>query len=74
MKDGSHAHEEQTLEKNVVEGMGERAVDGKLGADSDSDHHEADLVDHAVAENAAQVVLDNGVEDREHGHDGSDRN
>ncbi len=34
--------------------------------------HEADLVDHAVGQHPAQVVLDDGVEDGEAGHDGAD--
>ena len=34
-------------------------------ADPDADDHEAELVDHAVGEHPAQVVLDHRVEDRE---------
>ena len=41
-------------------------------ADADARHHEADLVDHAVAEHAPQVVLDDRVEDREARHDDAD--
>ena len=40
-----------------------------MRADSDATDHEADLVDHAVAQHAAQVVFDHSVKDREAGHD-----
>ena len=35
--------------------------------------HEADLVDHAVGQHAAQVVLDHGIKDRERGHRRADQ-
>ena len=64
---GSHRHEQQALENYVVEGMRHRPIDAHAGAQPDTGHHEADLVYHAVSQHPAQVVLDHGVEDREHG-------
>ena len=48
---------------------GKRRRERQLAAHSDSHHHEAELVVQAVGQHAAQVVLDHGVEDREHRHD-----
>ena len=52
--------------------MGDGAVDRHLGAEPDPHHHEAQLVDHAVAENPTEIVLDHGVEDREGRHQRAD--
>ena len=61
------------LEQDVGEGVGDRAVEGELGADADADDHEAELVVEAVGQHAPQVVLDHGIEDRKRGHRGADR-
>ena len=49
--------------------MSHRPVDGQFRADAHADHHEADLVDFAIAEDTTQVVLNNGVKDGEKGHE-----
>ncbi len=68
VQDRPHGHHEEALEDHVVEGVGHGAVDGKGRTQADAHHHEADLVDHGVGEDPAQVVLDDGVEDGEHRH------
>ena len=68
----AHRHEQQALEEDVVEGVGDGAVHRQRGPDPDPADHEADLVHHGVAERASEVVLDHGVEDREAGHERAD--
>jgi len=50
-----------------------RAVDSQFGADPDADHHETDLVDHAVHEHAPQVILDHRIENGERSHRGAEQ-
>ena len=64
----AHAHEEQPLVDDVSKYVGDGAVDGQRGTDSDAYHHKADLIDLAVAKHPSQVILDDRKEDREHGH------
>ena len=66
--DRAHGHEQEALEDHVREGVGHRAVEGQVRAEPDADDHEADLVDHRVAQDAPEVVLDDRVEDREQAH------
>ena len=43
-----------------------------MAADTNTNHHEADLVYQAEGEHPAEVILDYREEDREHGHGGAD--
>ena len=56
-------HPKQCLIDDMAEGVRDDTGDGQLGADADAAHHEADLVDDAVGENAAHVVFEQGVDD-----------
>ena len=68
MQHRPHRHEQQSLEQHVVEGVRDRTIDRQFGTDPDADHHETDLVDHAVREHLAQIIFDDGVEDGKDGH------
>ena len=54
------------------EGVGGGAVQCQLCTDPDPRDHEPDLVDQAVGQDASKVVLNDRVEDGEHGHGGAD--
>ena len=43
-------------------------IDGERRSDADADDHESQLVVQRIGQDAAQVVLDHGIEDREGGH------
>ena len=58
----------------MSEGVSDRPVDGQFRADAHANHHEANLVDFAVAEDTTQVVLNDGVENRKARHDRTDIN
>ena len=48
--------------------MSDGTVDGESGTDTDTNHHEADLVNQAIGQDSSQVILNNCVEDRESRH------
>ena len=48
--------------------MGRGAVDGQLGTDTDTDNHEADLVDQAVRQHPPEIIFNHRIEDRKGGH------
>ena len=48
------------------------AVERQLGADADTDDHEAELVVERIGQDLAKVILDHGEEDREGRHHGAD--
>ena len=52
--------------------MGGCAVERHLGADSDSRHHEADLVHDAVGKDAPHVVFEDRVDDPVKHHEQAD--
>jgi hypothetical protein len=66
------AHQEQPLVEDVRERVRGRAGDGELGADADRRDHETDLADDVVAEQPADVVLEDGVGDAVEGHRDAD--
>ena len=68
----AHRHKKQTFEEHVVEGVGNRAVDAHTWPQADADNHKADLVDHAVAQHAAQIIFNNRIEDGKHRHGRAD--
>ena len=60
------------LKQDVRKGVGRSAIECKLGSDTNANHHEAQLIDHAVGKHPAQIIFDDGVENREGGHQQTD--
>ena len=52
--------------------MGNCAVDAHARPQADAYYHKADLVDHTVAQHAAQIVFNNRIEDGKHRHSRAD--
>ena len=54
-------------------GMSNCTVDGQWGTDSDSHHHESDLINLTVTKHTTKVILDYRIKNREHRHYATNR-
>ena len=73
MKHGADRHPEQSFVDNMAERMGDHTGYRQWCADPDSAHHETDLVDDAVGQDAPHVIFEQRVHDAVEGHDTADR-
>ena len=74
MQHCAHRHHQEALENHIVECVGDGAVHGERGAQSDANDHETDLVDHAVGQDPAKIIFNHRIKNREAGHGGTDIN
>ena len=73
-KDRADGHNEQRFINNVRERVRHRAVQREFGADTDTGDHESHLIDDAVAQHLASIVLAKPVNDPVKDHEQADKN
>ena len=60
---GPHPHEQKRFIEDVAEGMRRRPIECEGRTHPHGGHHISDLTDDVIGEKAANVVLENGVDD-----------
>ena len=72
-QNGARRHHQQRLVEDVHEGVRGGGGQREFGTDPDGDQHEAHLPDDRIGQDAADVVLDQRIDERINRHEETDR-